>query len=176
MEITPEYLREILEYNPETGRFIWKKRKLRPGIEKTDKGWNTRFAGKMVAERRHRHGHLQIGIHCKNYMAHRVAWAIYYGYWPESDLDYKNGKPSENWIKNLRPATESENLCNAKIRIDNTSGVKGVSWMEREKKWQVYITKDRKTRPLGRFSSFEEAVAVRRTAEAALHGEFARNA
>lgn len=174
MKITPEYLRELLDYNPLTGRFTWKLRKLRPDLERIDKGWNKRFAGKLVAERRHRHGHLQIQIHCKNHMAHRVAWAIHYGVRPNSDLDHKNGIPSENWIENLRPATESENLCNAKIRVDNTSGVKGVSWLESEKKWQAYITKDKKTRHLGRYDSFEVAVSIRRAAEAQLHGEFAR--
>lgn len=176
MEITPEYLRELLDYNPDTGRFVWKTRKIRPGFERADKGWNKRFPGKLVAERRHRHGHLQIGIHCKNYMAHRVAWAIYYGVWPDSDLDHKNGIPDQNWIKNLRPATESENLCNSKIRIDNTSGVKGVSWKPAENKWQVYITKNGKTKSLARVTSFEEAVAIRRKAEKELHGEFARSA
>ena len=176
MEITPEYLRELLDYDSITGRFTWKARKLRPRVERIDKAWNTRFAGKIVAERRHRRGHLQIGIHCKNYMAHRVAWAIYYGVWPDSDLDHKNGKPAENWIDNLRPATESENLCNSKLRVDNTSGHKGVSWLPGEKKWQVYITKDKKTRHLGRVDSLEEAISIRRAAEAQLHGEFARSA
>lgn len=174
MNINPLYLRELLDYDPVTGSFVWRERKLRPGFERIDKGWNKRFAGKPVAKRYHRHGHLQIQIHCKNYMAHRVAWAIFYGFWPEFDLDHKNGNPDDNWIENLRPATHSQNMCNSKLRVDNTSGVKGVSWKEKEKKWQVYITKDGKTRSLARVASFNEAVAIRQRAEAELHGEFAR--
>lgn len=107
-------------------------------------------------------------------MAHRVAWAIFYGEWPVSDIDHRNGISGDNRIENLRPASDSENQCNAKIRIDNTSGVKGVSWSKKENKWQAYITKDKKTRPLGRYASFEEAVSARRLAERNLHGQFVR--
>lgn len=172
--ITPEYIRELLDYDPATGDFVWRRRKLRNGFERMDKIWNSRLAGKPVAKRRHRHGHLQIGIYCRNYMYHRIAWAHYYGEWPEIDLDHKNGNPSDNRITNLRLATESQNLCNAKIRIDNTSGVKGVSWSRREKKWYSYITKDSKMINIGIYHCFGQAVAARKRVEKELHGDFVR--
>lgn len=172
--ITPQYIRQLLDYNPETGELVWKERKLRPGLERIDKGWNKRFAGKKVSDRFHRHGHSQIGIHCKNFMTHRVVWAHYYDVWPIHDLDHINGKPADNRIANLREATASENLCNAKIRVNNTSGVKGVSWSKSSNKWYSYITKNKKMMAIGLFDSFDEAVAARRQAEHKFHGSFAR--
>ena len=174
MNITPKYIRQLLDYNPDSGRFVWRRRLLRDGVERLDKAWNTRFAGIAVAERSHRHGHLQIGLHCKNYMAHRVAWAHYYDEWPDSDLDHINGNPKDNRISNLRLASVSENLCNSKIRMDNTSGVKGVSWSKKSNKWYAYITKDQKMVSLGRYLDFNDAVAARVRGEERLHGKFAR--
>lgn len=172
--LTAKYVREILDYYPDTGRFRWCERKLRPDLARIDKGWNKRFAGKMVPERFHRHGHIQIGIHCQNYMAHRIAWLHYYGIEPSSDIDHINGLPYDNRIENLRLATKSENLCNAKTRVNNTSGRKGVSWSNQSEKWYAYITKHGKMRSLGYYKTFSEAVERREAAEKIYHGEFAR--
>lgn len=176
MKIDVSNVRQFVDYDATTGRFLWKTRDVRPGMKLTDEGWNTRFAGKPVAERRHRHGHLQIGLFCRNYMAHRIAWMHWYGVDPEMDIDHINGKPADNRISNLRLATDSENLMNAKRRVDNTSGVKGVSWSKRESRWYAYITKDKRMRSLGRYDSFDDAVLARKKAEAILHGQFARAA
>lgn len=176
--MTPKKAKALLSYNPITGRFHWLKRRLRPGFERIDKGWNTRFVGRMVAERRHRHGHLQIGLHCKNYMAHRLAWMIFYGEKPPSDIDHKNGDPSDNRIENLRLCTDSENLRNSKTRTDNTSGIRGVSWDKKSKKWYAYINTGGygSMLSLGRFEILAEAIAARKAAEIKYFGEFARAA
>lgn len=176
MNITAENIRTFVDYDSVTGRFTWKTREIRPGMKLTDEGWNTRFAGKLVAERRHRHGHLQIGLFCKNYIAHRIAWMWFYGVKPERDLDHKNGDPSDNRISNLRLATTSQNLMNSKTRTDNTSGVKGVSWSRKSKKWYAYIVVDQKMRALGLYDEIDDAITARKRAETELHGEFARAA
>jgi hypothetical protein len=172
--ITPEHVKILLDYNPETGDFVWKWRKLRPDFQRMDKIWNSRLAGKIVTKRRHRHGHLQIGIYNKNYMWHRVVWAHYYGIWPDRDIDHINGIPDDNRIINLRLATKSENLCNAKIRINNTTGVKGVSWSKQSKKWYAYINKNRKMHALGYFNCFGKAIVARKLAAKQMHGDFVR--
>ncbi len=175
--MTPKKVRELLAYDPLTGGFTWKKRKLRNGFERIDKGWNTRFAGKMVAIRVHRFGHCQIGLHCRNYMAHRLAWMIHYGIIPSRNLDHINGDPQDNRIVNLRLASQSENLRNSRLRKDNTSGYKGVSWDKKSQRWQVYIKPEgRNTIALGRFAILEDAIEARKSAEQQYHGEFARAA
>lgn len=176
--LSPKYIRSLLDYNQETGDFVWRERQIRDGYDfsRIDKGWNTRFAGKPVAKVFRSKGDLQIGLHCHNYAAHRIAWVMVYGEWPAKDIDHINGNPADNRIANLRLATDSENLCNQKKRIDNTSGVKGVSWSKKEEKWYAYINKNKKMIGLGRFHSFEDAVAARRAAEKQYHGNFARPA
>lgn len=174
--ITAIVVREVFDLDPSTGTLTWRPRLLRDGdLGRTDRTWNSKFAGKPVAERRHRHGHLQIGIGGKNYMAHRIIWMHYYGAEPNGNIDHINGVPDDNRIENLRLATQSENLCNARRRTDNTSGRKGVSWSRREQKWYAYINKNQKMIGLGRFATFEEACAARSNAEVSLHGEFARS-
>ena len=45
-----------------------------------------------------------------------------------NETDHRDCNPLNNQRFNLRPATHSQNLMNRKIRSDNTSGFKGVSW------------------------------------------------
>jgi hypothetical protein len=173
MEMTQDFLKKILSYDPETGVFTWNRRQLRPGIERLDKGWNTRFDGKP-AGRPHRHGHIYININYKNYAAHRLAWVFVYGVPPPPFLDHINGNPSDNRICNLRPCSQSQNMRNARLRCNNTSGHKGVYWSKRERKWCAYITVDKRIKVLGRFEDKHEAIEVRRLAATKFFGEFAR--
>lgn len=48
---------------------------------------------------------------------------------------------------------------------NNTSGVKGVSWMDSRNQWQAYIRIKNKQIPLGRSKDFAEAVKLRWEAE-----------
>jgi hypothetical protein len=171
-------VREWMDYDPGTGQMVWRKRAIRPGLERTDGGWNTRFAGKVVAGRRHRHGHLYVNIAwprlCqKNYAAHRLAWAHFYGEWPVVGIDHINGNPSDNRIANLRLASQTQNMRNSRRRSNNTSGVKGVSWAKRQRKWYAYINVGGRMRSLGLFSALGDAVAARRAAALHHFGEFA---
>nr|WP_325051681.1 AP2 domain-containing protein [Sinorhizobium meliloti] len=58
------------------------------------------------------------------------------------------------------------NMRNAKKPVTNTSGVPGVNWDKGRGKWLVRIgVGERKTRNLGRFDSFDAAIAARKSAE-----------
>jgi len=59
-------------------------------------------------------------------------------------------------------------------KLGGTSRFKGVSWFERDKKWQVHIKYNGKGKNLGRFSSEIEAATAYNTAATELFGEFAR--
>lgn len=59
----------------------------------------------------------------------------------------------------------SLNTIRSKIRIDNTSGVKGVSWSKLSKKWIAQIAFKKKKYNLGRYDNIEEAIMARKKAE-----------
>lgn len=59
-------------------------------------------------------------------------------------------------------------LLTQKKRLNNTSGVKGVSFHKRSGKWMAYITLAGKRRYLGIFGTVEEAAQARREAEVEL--------
>lgn len=173
--ITAEELRKLIHYNPETGIFVWLTRMLRPGLERIDKGWNTRLAKKTIAPRLDKKGYSQICIApFSNQFAHRLAWLYVYGTWPNGEIDHINGNPIDNRIENLREATHQQNMCNQKIRSDNTSGVKGVSHTKRGKPWRAQININGKVVYLGNFSTKEEAIECRKRAENRTHGTFSR--
>lgn len=170
-----DHLFKIFRYEAAEGALYWL-----PRIPTcpADYAWNARVPGRK-AGRPHRHGHLYANIaypkgNPKNYAVHRLIWAMHYGEWPSGAIDHINGIPDDNRVSNLRIANHSQNMMNTRLRRDNTSGYKGVAWCKKASKWQVYITYDGKTRSLGRFSSLQEAIAVRRRAAAIHFGRFAR--
>lgn len=89
-------------------------------------------------------------------------------------VDHIDGDKLNNNRRNLRWATTHENGRNAKMRSDNTSGYKGVSYHKSNGKWRSRINDCGKNRHLGYFDTAEEAAAAYRAAAICLHGEFAR--
>lgn len=151
-QVTAARLRQLLDYDPATGRFVWRETKgrRRKGAE----------AGAL-----HHSGYLQIGIDGKLYMAHRLAWLYVKGRWPPREVDHRNRVRTANWFGNLRLATRKQNSENTTLRYDNTSGHKGVYWLERVGKWYAQIRHNNVQIHLGYFSEIADAVAARRAAE-----------
>ena len=54
-------------------------------------------------------------------------------------IDHINGDGLDNRRDNLRIATLEQNQGNSKLRKDNTSGYKGISWHRNAKKWIVQL-------------------------------------
>ncbi len=79
-----------------------------------------------------------------------------------------------NTRANLRLATRAQNAYNRVAQANNTSGLKGISWHKRDKKWRAQITVNGKNNQLGYFDTPEEAARVYDAAARDLHGEFAR--
>lgn len=158
-------LRNLLDYNPETGELFWKERSLELFRREQDwKTWNTKFAGKSAFTSRTKKGYQQGRIWNQNLLAHRVIWIWMTGEEPDQ-IDHINGVRSDNRWRNLRSVSTAENQKNTCRPHNNTSGVVGVHWSADRQKWQAQIRVEGSTKPLGRFDTFEEAAATRKAAE-----------
>ena len=94
---------------------------------------------------------------------------------PARHVDHINGDTLDNRRANLRQATRSENLRNARLSRANTSGVKGVSWHKHSGKWRGQIMAQGKQTEVGYFDTLDAAAAAMDFARDFLHGDFARN-
>lgn len=172
---TPEQLRELLRYEPETGKLFWKPRPAEMFSSlRISRTWNSRYAGKEAFTSKWGNGYRRGGIFDIDYSAHRVIWAMAYGEWPQEEVDHINCIKDDNRICNLRMATSSENKWNSRERGNNSSGFKGVSWDKFRGKWSSKISKSGKSRFLGRFGTAREAAQAYADAADEMHGEFSR--
>jgi hypothetical protein len=151
--LTQEYLKELFYY--EDGTLYWKK---------SGSGRVHKNAGCM-----HRNGYIVITIDGKQYPAHRLIYLYHHGYMPEPEIDHKNRKRSDNKIDNLREASVSCNQRNRGNPSNNKSGIKGVWYDNREKKWRAGIRNNNIQSNLGCFSYKYEAVLMRLAAEQCLN-------
>lgn len=159
-ELTAEFVRSVLDYDPLTGVFTWRG------------GRRSTRAGRRAANINGK-GYGYITLCGKHSAAHRVAWLYVHGIWPPKSIyvDHINGDKTDNRIANLRLATPSQNAQN---RTRNLEGKKGVSFHRRLGKWQAQITPPTGTIYLGVYSSEDEAHAAYADAALRLFGEFAR--
>ena len=90
-------------------------------------------------------------------------------------VDHINRNPLDNRKSNLRICSYQENSFNKSIRVDNTSGIAGVSFHKINKKWKAKIKYNNLTIHLGYFEDINEALINRRVAEEILFGEYSPN-
>lgn len=89
-------------------------------------------------------------------------------------IDHINGNSLDNRRCNLRIATDAENCQNQKRSAKNTSGYKGVRYIDYKRKWVARINANRKHFFLGYFDTAEEAYEAYCKAAIKYHKEFAR--
>lgn len=158
--LTAERLREVLNYDPETGIFTWRKMNRRHWLLGT------------VAGARHSGGYVRIYVNGREHYGHRLAWLYIHGEWPPEQIDHINGIRTDNRIENLRPATVSQNHVNTKLRDDNTSGLKGVSIHSTSKRWRARLHCNGVEKHLGFFNTKDEASEAYQRAAAEHYGDF----
>jgi hypothetical protein len=129
-------------------------------------------AGKVIGSVGN-HGYIQFGIEGRMYLGQRVAFFYMTGRWP-IEVDHKNRVKTDNRWKNLREASKSQNSFNKPAMSRSKSGIKGVSWNSRRRKWYAFIHDGRKQHYLGSFDDQTEAQSAYADAALKLHGEFAR--
>ena len=87
--------------------------------------------------------------------------------------DHIDRNEFNNQKSNLRKCTQMENARNRSLGKNNTSGITGVSYHKKSKKWIAYITVNRKRIWLGEYSNKEDAIRNRLIAEKKYYKEFA---
>ena len=156
MKITPEHVRDVLDYDPTTGIFHWRK-KVAQRVHVGD------YAGS-----KHHSGYLSIFTLGRSYRAHRLAWVHYYGEQPPKFIDHINNVRDDNRIANLRPATAEINTQNRRTaQKGSASGLLGVA--QNGNNWQAYIRVQNKPTYLGTFKTPEEAHQVYLAAKRMYH-------
>lgn len=146
-----DYLEKI-SYDPQTGHI-------------------TRLVGKKAGQRAdiiHPSGYMRCCVCGDKILAHRLAWACYYGEWPIGQIDHINGDRGDNRIENLRLVSSFLNALNKSKAKNNTSGHCGVSFCNSRGKWQAYIEFGGKKEHLGRYDTIQEAISARVAAQKAL--------
>jgi hypothetical protein len=160
-QLTAERLREVLSYDPLTGRFTWI-------VQKRGQPFGA-MAGTVNSS-----GYVVIEIDDKLYLAHRLAWLHVTGNWPPNRIDHQNRIKSDNRWTNLRDATPSQNAGNSGVCINNKSGIKGVCFVASTGKWQAQIKVFGKQTYLGQYEHIEDARDAYTSAARKHFGEFAR--
>lgn len=170
--VDPDILRKLLSYDVDSGKLVWRYRGVdwfenvpHRSAEGVCATWNKRYAGHEAFTSTGPWGHKfgsVLGVHLA---AHRVAWAIHFGIWPEGWLDHINGDPGDNRICNLRAIGPVGNARNASRSRRNKSGVTGVRWNAQQGKWHVQIGSGGRNQHIGFFDSFDAAVIARTHAE-----------
>jgi hypothetical protein len=152
-----DLLKELLNYDPETGIFTW-------AVDRQ------RYKAGTIAGSINSCGYVHIGINGKTYKAHRLAWVYVYGsISKELQIDHINRNRVDNRISNLRLATSVEQGQNITHSIRNTSGYPGISWQKSHNKWRARIMLNRKSISIGYFDTPEAANDARIKAKAELH-------
>ncbi len=160
-ELSLELARSLLSYDPLTGALDWR-RSPRRGVAAGSAG----YVGTS--------GYNMVGYLGHEYMAIHLIWFLQTGEWPEHGVDHKDrDKTNDRWA-NLRLATYTQNNRNMGLRKDNSTGVRGVSYVakNRQNPYAPRIGMNGVQIHLGYFGSLKEAADVRRAAELKYFGEF----
>ena len=161
-ELTQARLKELLQYDPETGVFT----------RRIATGYRGRYkAGTVAGSLEKDSGYILIGVDGVQYRAHRLAWLYTHGSFPAHGIDHKDTIRSHNWLSNLRPATQSQNGQNLRTpKASNKSGFLGVCLSTPlGDKWKATIKVNGKYKFLGVFQTPEEASAAYLSAKRKYH-------
>ena len=153
--ITQARLKELLHYDATTGIFTWavSRRCVRAGD----------IAGTMQ-----HNGYRAIKIDQVLMLEHRLVILYMDGYLPEHLVDHRNRVRSDNKHSNLREASKQCQMFNCGMLTSNSSGVKGVSWDRRAKKWAARIQLNKRNKYLGSYETLADAAYARYAAEQCL--------
>lgn len=152
-EVTPETLRELVDYDPTNPE--------KPLVLKVDldthrrKGYRLGFPAAG--------GNLRVNLKRKRYALASLVWAYHNGELPSVLIvDHIDHNPSNNTIENLRAVTQAENTRNMSLNRLNKSGYSGVFFNKSKARWYAFGYQGKKQICLGSSKLKTEAVALRK--------------
>jgi hypothetical protein len=95
--------------------------------------------------------------------------------WSYTEIDHRNGNGLDNRRENLRPATRNQQLQNARLRSDNKSKFKGVSYRSDCGLYRAVINnpETKRQESLGYYATAEQAAYIYDHFARLYFGEFA---
>jgi hypothetical protein len=161
--ITRKYEEDLIKLNVEVFRSIDGQENY--AISSFGKVKNTK-TGKILKTRNDKYGYLRVDLRenaiRKTHLLHRLVCCAFINNPNKKQfVDHIDNNPQNNHISNLRFATNKENQQNSKLSIKNTSGVKGVYFDKRRKKWRAQIKIDGIRIHIGYFDNLEDAKIAR---------------
>ena len=146
-----ERLKELLDYNPESGAFTRRKR--------TAQCHQVGDRADFIVSSGQLKGYRRVALLGKRYLAHRLAWFYVNGLWPAEQIDHRNGDKADNHIANLRSVTNQVNAENLRVvrRSKRSSELLGVFFHAQSGRWRARLTVNRKGVHIGMFDTPEEA-------------------
>ncbi|EKU4730588.1 HNH endonuclease [Citrobacter sp. Cf084] len=152
-------IRDLIDYNPENGVLTAKV------------NFSGRQAGSVIGSQTWQ-GYYAFSLFGKKCFAHRLAWLLHYGEWPSQPIDHINGIKTDNSIRNLRLCSLSQNQFNKPTQKNNTTGVKGVYWNKRDKRYVASVQFNGKKYSAGHHKDIDNAKEAVMKLREKLAGEF----
>ena len=159
---THQRLRELFDYDEETGVLTW--------IKSATERHNVNI-GKR-AGRLHSNGYRRVQIGHQVFLEHRIIWAWMNDEAPPASIDHINRNRADNRWCNLRAATLQQQAWNALAKASNSCGLRGVYFARDRNRWVAEIRINGKMVRLGVFQTKEEAAAAYQGAGRVTRGEF----
>lgn len=131
MELTQDFLKDRLEYEPASGKFFYKKKCGSLALKGQEAG--------AIIDFKHSKRCI-IGINYKSYYRSQLAFLYMKGYIP-NEIDHIDGDSCNDIWENLRECTHSQNIHNQKVRKDSGTGIKGLEF--KDGKYPRYIAQVR---------------------------------